>query len=85
MPKSFGSIELCKFLENHKFTARPKKASSHLIYKSPSSFKVSKDILRPFVTVVLGRKEYDPVTANCIRKQLIKLGFTKEAVEENLG
>ena len=81
MAKSFGSSELCLFLKKHGFTPRRLKATSQLVYTPPESFKVNVEALRPFITVVLGRKSYDPITAGSIRRNLIRLGFSEDDLE----
>lgn len=86
MSKSaFGTKELRKFLEKYKFTPTEGKPTRHLKYTPPSSFQIAKTAKFPFIVVVLNRSQYDPITANSIRRQLENFGFTKGQVKNGLG
>lgn len=81
MPKSFGSDEFCKFLSGQGFSKHKSVGSSHLKYSAPKSIKVPQGI-RPFITVILKRKTYDPHTISCYKRDLIRMGFPEKNLKD---
>lgn len=79
--KSFGSKELIKCLKNLGFKQQPQVGSRHLKFSSPKKVEVGK---RPFIIVLQGKKEFDPVTQKKIIKQIELLGYTKKDIEANV-
>ena len=82
MSKSFGSANLKKCVEHLGFAFHSSN-SSHLKYYPPKG-KDAPAGVRPFFTFQLGRRVYDPYSANRYISQLKKFGFTKKEIEENL-
>lgn len=81
MSKSFGSREFEKCVRALGFTLKHI-SSSHAKYIPPPA-KNSPGI-RPFFIIQLGRRTYDPHSANRYISQLKGFGFTKEEIERNL-
>jgi hypothetical protein len=84
MPHSFGSNEFCKFLKKLDFKPQQSTGSSHIKYSAPKNLKTPVGI-RPFITVMLGRKTYDPHTISCYKRDLVKVGVNKERLTELFG
>ena len=84
MKISFGSKELCKCLLCLGFKPKPQKASSHVKYRVPPDKEASCGN-RPFVTVILGRKTYDPTTRGRYMTQIKQKGFSKKEILKCLG
>ncbi len=82
MKIAFGSKELCKCLIKLGFKEKPQKATSHQKFHSA---KVPPVGVHPFITVILGRKSYDPTTRSRYITQIKRLGFTKKEIENGLG
>lgn len=76
--KSFGSRELIQCLINLGFTQQRKIASRHLKFKCPKRHVAGE---RPFLEVLQGKSEYDPVTQRKIISNLKKHGFTGGQIE----
>lgn len=82
MSKSFGSREINKCLRKLGFTLN-RVSSSHAIYNAPVGKKPLINF-RPFMTIQLGRKTYDPYSTNRYISQIKKFGFTKNEIEDKL-
>ena len=82
MPRSFGSKELVRCLEILGFIFN-RQGSSHAIYNFPKDHQPPIGI-RPYMTVQLGRKVYDPHSASRYISEIKKFGFTKKEVEAGL-
>lgn len=81
--KAFGSKELEKCVKKLGFTFDSISSSHHAKYVPPSGKNVPIGNY-PFFQFQLGRKTYDPHSANRYISQLKNLGFTKEEIEKNL-
>lgn len=81
--KAFGSRELERCIKKLGFTFDSISSSHHAKYNSPLDKKVPIGQY-PFFQFQLGRKTYDPHSANRYITQLKKFGFTKEEIEKNL-
>jgi len=77
----FGSKELCKCLTKLGFSENKQKGTSHVKFSLNS---LTTPGVRPFIIVIMGRKKYDPHTANSYFHQITKLGFSKNDIESNL-
>ncbi len=82
MSNSFGSKELEKCLKELGFILK-RTSSSHAIFDPPND-KLPPIGSRPFMTVQLGRKTYDPHSANRYISQIKRFGFTKTEIEGKL-
>ena len=78
---NFGSKELCKFLTNLKFIPNKVGGTSHQKYNLPKNMSYPSG-LRPFVIVILGRKQYDPHTSSSYVRQLKNLGITDKELND---
>ena len=78
--KAFGSKELVRCLGKLGFKFN-RQNSSHAIFNPPVG-KNSPD--KPFMTVQLGRKTFDPYSANRYTSQIKRFGFTKEEIEKHI-
>ena len=76
--KSFGSRDLIGCLLCLEFTEGKRRATSHVKYICPKKVEAG---THPFITVILGRKTYDPVTRGRYITQLKILGYTTEEIE----
>lgn len=81
--KAYGSSELEKCVKKLGFTFDSISSSHHAKYIPPTGRDPLPGI-RPFFTFQLGRKTYDPNSANRYITQLKHLGFTKEEIEKFL-
>ncbi|MEK7571080.1 MAG: hypothetical protein AAB553_02290 [Patescibacteria group bacterium] len=63
MSQSFGSRELVACLLCLGFKEEPQTGSRHLKYSSPRSVEKGK---RPFITLLQGKSDYDPIIAENI-------------------
>lgn len=75
----FGSIQLCKALENLGFTPEKQNSTSHQKWSVPKGKKIPTNS-RTFIIVVLGKKQYFPPTVSGSLRQLRSLGFTNEEI-----
>lgn len=81
--KAFGSKELEKCVEKLGFTFNSISSSHHAKYNPPKGINIPVGNY-PFFQFQLGRKAYDPHSANRYITQLKKFGFSKEQIEKNL-
>lgn len=79
MRSSFGSKELINCLLCLGFTKKRSTGSSHSKYSSPKKVAMG---MRPFITVILNRKVFDPHTQSSYLLQIKKLGFSAEDIEK---
>ncbi len=79
MSLSFGYKELIACLLCLGFAKQLSTGSSHLKYKSPHS--TSDPNLRPFITVILERKDYDKHTRGRYLGQIKRLGFSLQEIK----
>lgn len=77
MRSVFGSRELEACLLCLGFKQEPQTGSRHLKYTSPCPVEKGK---RPFITLLQGKADYDPIICKKYYKQIIALGFTKEEI-----
>lgn len=78
---NFGSRDLCQFLTNLKFIPNKISGSSHQKYDLPKNMPCPSGF-RPFVIVILGRKQYDPHTSSNYIRQLKNLGITDKELKD---
>lgn len=74
---NFGSRELCSALINLGFKKEKQGGTRHL------KFSISKKLLqgiRPFIIVILNRKNFDPHTRSSYIRQIKKLGFSEKEI-----
>lgn len=81
--KAFGSKELEKCVKRLGFSFDSISSSHHAKYSPPLSKNVPIGQY-PFFQFQMGRKTYDPHSANRYITQLKNFGFTKEEIEKNL-
>lgn len=79
MNNSFGSSGLVRCLEKLCFLPQPNNGSSHVKYRVPEGTNITAGT-RPFIIVIMGRKQYDPHTASSYVTQITRLGFTKKQI-----
>jgi hypothetical protein len=79
----FGSKELCKCLIKLKFVPNKTSGSSHQKYGIPGNKKALLG-QRPFIIVILGRRQYDPHTCSGYIRQIKNLGFKSEEIDRYL-
>ncbi|EKE15128.1 MAG: hypothetical protein ACD_12C00136G0002 [uncultured bacterium] len=82
MSRSFGSKQLVRCLESFGFIFN-RQGSSHAIYNCPVNHQPPVGV-RPYMTVQLGRKAYDPHSANRYISEIKKFGFSKKEIETGL-
>lgn len=82
MSIKFGSLQLCKCLEHLGFIPEKQHGTSHQKWRVAHNRKIPIGT-RPFITVVLGRKEYFPPTVSGYLRQLKQLGFNIEEIRLN--
>lgn len=75
----FGTLQLCKALENLGFTPQKQNGTSHQKYFVPKDKNVPKSV-RPFITVVHGRKQYFPPICAGYLRQIEIFGFSKDEI-----
>jgi len=83
MEYHFGTKDLEKCLLCLGFTSRPAKAS-HKKFDCPKYCEVP-ERLRPFIIVVLGKKQYDDISAAKWIKQIKNFGFTNKQISHCLN
>lgn len=81
--KAFGSKDLEECVKKLGFTFDSISSSHHAKYTPPHDRDPLPGV-RPFFTFQLGRKTYDPNSANRYITQLKRLGFTKEEILKHL-
>jgi hypothetical protein len=81
---SFGTEKLISALVNLGFTPCQNNGSSHAKYKMPQSQKCPPG-LRPFIMVILKRKQFDPHSASRYISQISRLGYDKKLVSKMLN
>ena len=77
--KVFGSKNLVACLSRLKFLRVVSSGSSHVKFKCPK--KVSPGT-RPFITVILNKKSYDPRTRSRYLRQIRNLGYEDKDLKE---
>lgn len=80
MKMSFGSKELRKCLLHLGLKEEDRKATSHVKFKCNTTKKLPQGV-RPFITLLEGRKNYDPISRERYITQLKRLGFDLEVIK----
>ncbi len=68
-------------LINLGFSKCPEVGSRHCKYRYPRAIEAGQ---RPFVILLNGKKEYDPITCENIVKQIKKFGYDDNQIQEAL-
>ena len=79
--KLFGTKELIKALKRLRLKPKKQVGSSHQIWQ-PNTSKKPIHGQRPFVTVIQNKKQFCKKTCNGYYRELIRLGYTIEEVNE---
>lgn len=77
--KSFGSRELVRCLNRLKYKASPQVGSRHRKYKPP---QISKNDPRPFILIMQGKNNIDPVHQKKYINKIKSHGFTEHEIEK---
>ena len=78
MKSSFGSRELINCLLCLGFTKKNSTGSSHIKYACHKRITTG---IRPFIIVILHRKDYDPHTKSSYLKQIQNLGYASDQID----
>lgn len=82
MSSAFGSRQLVKCVKSLDFTFN-RQSSSHAIYYPPKG-KNPPQGHKPFISIQLNRKTYDPHSCNRYITQIKRFTFAKKEIEEKL-
>jgi len=85
MKASFGSSELIRCLKILGFSPKSQDGTSHVKFEAPSQKESQESRERPFIIVILGRKDFDPHSQSRYINQIFqKTGIAKKEIKKCL-